>query len=94
MRIRSGQYTIRYAAGVYWIVDIVQIGPDYKPPFSVNGCGALIFKCMLAGSSEIEVIESMQQEYGIEAAQAKEDISQFLEQLAIKGIVIEKDEDN
>lgn len=81
------QYILRYAAGRYWIIKIDQQEPYYVPPFLVNECGAAIWKGLEAGYNTEELAKLLENQYGIDSAEAFIDIKDFLEQLANKEII-------
>ena len=82
------QYRLRQATGINWIVKTNQQEADYVPPFSVNECGALIWKEYEAGSEIDEISSLLQSQYGISSEEAIKDLGSFLEQLSSVGIII------
>lgn len=82
---KEKQTALRYAAGVYWLLDMEQKGSDYHRPVMLNECGACIWERHIAGDTEQEIVEWMKNEYGISPEQAKDDVSRFMEQLRKQG---------
>lgn len=80
------RYQLRYAAGVYWLLDMEQDGMNYQKPIPLNECGAYIWEQLRQGRTVAELTETMCAEYGIDKAEAKKDIEDFLAQLQQYGI--------
>lgn len=74
------KFQLRYAAGLYWLLDMEQKGPDYIKPIAVNEVGAYIWS-MLQEKTKDEVIQALGDKYGIPVDEAKRDIEEFLEQI-------------
>jgi len=85
-RIKS-RYQLRYAAGGYWLLDMEQDGAMYRPPLSVNGVGADIWKGLLEGWNFEQIIKELSLEYGVSKEEIGPDVQQFYEQLAIHGVL-------
>jgi hypothetical protein len=83
------RYRIRKAAGLYWLVDLQQKRGCYQRPLSFNETGALICERLEAGDSNDGIAHYISSHYGIGLEEAKTDVSDFLEQLKINGIVLE-----
>ena len=81
-----GNYQLRKAAGLYWLLDLEQSGFDYKKPLPLNESGAKIWRLIQAGMPEEEMAAAFAADYGIGMEQAREDIGLFLQQLRKQGI--------
>lgn len=81
------KYRLRYAAGLYWLLDVEQKGQEYRKPISMNECGALICQRAMEGHTEEELAKELVKQYGIEDAKAKKDVAEFLEQLRAQGAI-------
>lgn len=75
------RYQLRYAAGLYWLIDMEQSGADYISPVPLNEVGARIWGMFESGMSEQQVSEQLCCEYDISAEQAREDVRDFVSQL-------------
>lgn len=85
-----GRYQLRYAAGRYWLLDMMQDELSYKPPLSMNEVGADILKMIFQRMSTKEIAELLSKEYDILEESAKEDVIQFRNELMRFGITIEE----
>lgn len=88
MRVNSG-YSIRKAAGSYWLLDMKQNGKDYKEPIELNESGARIWELASQGRDISFIAEYLVKQYGIGIEMAKEDVRQFLKGLEAAGVSIE-----
>lgn len=85
---KIGRYQLRSAAGQYWLIDMEQNGSNYIPPVGMNETGAMILESFLKGGNVDACAAKLQEEYGIDFAEAKEDAAAFLDQLRAKGVQI------
>lgn len=84
------RYQLRYAAGLYWLLDMEQTGAAYKKPVTMNECGAYIWQNYIeSASSEEEIADMLHMRYGISSGEALEDIREFLKQLQKQGVVFD-----
>ncbi len=81
------KYTLRYAAGIYWLIEIDQRKPNYVQPLPMNETGALIWKWMKAGYTPKDITKMLHNQYKITCEEANKDVRGFLEQLSIMGII-------
>ncbi len=81
------RYQLRYAAGLYWLLDMEQTGEIYKKPVTMNECGAYIWQNYIKSVSEEEIADMLHMRYGISYEEALEDIREFIEQLQKQGIL-------
>lgn len=80
------RYQLRYAAGVYWLVNIEQPGGSYISPVPLNEGGAKIWSMLENGTSMTDICEQLSGEYDIPPEQAREDVRDFITQLHSKRI--------
>ena len=80
------KYQLRYAAGLYWLLDMEQAGASYTPPLPLNNGDAQIWKLFESGLSEEQVCEWLCEKYEISSKQAREDVCGFVMQLQAKNI--------
>lgn len=88
--IQSGRkYQLRYAAGLYWLIDMEQSGGSYISPLPLNEVGSKIWELIDGGLSILEICEQLSGTYAIPLAQAQKDVRDFLDQLRSKRIDLE-----
>lgn len=80
------RYQLRYAAGIYWLLDTCQDGVPYKKPLPMNEMGAAIWKMMIRGHSREQIATALCQEYRTDRDVVLRDVEQFQAQLAEYGI--------
>ena len=83
----GGRYQLRYAAGLYWLIDMIQSGGTYVSPVPLNECGAQIWKMFESGMPESEICRYLCDEYQISYEQAESDVRDFIAQLSAQRIV-------
>lgn len=82
-------YQIRYAAGMWWLIDVNQNGFDYKSPQSLNDTGMYIYIRLSEGKSVSRIAEDMNKDFGISVVDAIKDIKEFIGIMDEKGILRE-----
>lgn len=82
------RYQLRYAAGLYWLINLEQSAADYISPVPLNDVGAEIFRRFERGMTEAEICKWMCEEFDISSEQAQEDIRDFITQLKSKSVVL------
>lgn len=75
------RYQLRYAAGLYWLLDMEQEGVPYKKPLTINSVGAYIWQLLVNGGKQEDIAEKLSEEYQVDREEALRDISCFLKQL-------------
>lgn len=89
------RYQIRYAAGVYWVLDMRQNGKEPVRPVMLNESGAGLLRMLLNNQPREALVEYLCQLYELDRQQAKQDVADFVEQMRKEGIVLpEEKEDN
>lgn len=78
---RGSQYQMRYAAGIYWLLDMNQKGVPYKKPLATNEVGARIWELTEQGENDETIAEKLSVEYQVEREVIRDDIKQFRMQL-------------
>lgn len=76
-----GDYQLRYAAGMYWLLNTKQRGFNYIKPLSLNECGAHLWQMLSEGADNTEIVNRLCEEYGLERGDALRDVEDFLKQL-------------
>ncbi len=76
-----GDYQLRYAAGIYWLLNMKQRGFDYIRPLALNECGAYIWQMLCEGNDKFKIVDNLCKEFRIERDEALKDTEYFLEQL-------------
>lgn len=84
----KNHYQLRYAAGVYWLLDMEQTGKEYKRPIVMNGCGAYIWQNYIERVPEDRIADLLHERYGISREEALADINQFIEELKEQGVFV------
>lgn len=82
----TSSYQLRYAAGLYWLLDMEQSGVPYHRPLALNEVGADIWKLLAQGEEEEKIAEKLSAEYQVSPEAIREDIAQFRQQLEQAGI--------
>ena len=80
------RYQLRYAAGLYWLLDMEQPGVPYKKPLSMNEIGADIFRMMAKGLDREQIVEVLCREYQMPRSVIQADVEQFQIRLVEFGI--------
>ena len=75
------QYQMRYAAGIYWLLDMNQDGVPYRKPLATNEVGARIWELTQQGYDDEAIAEMLSAEYQVERNMISEDIKNFRLQL-------------
>lgn len=84
------RYQLRRAAGLYWLIDMEQSGVPYISPVPLNEGGAKIWELIESGASVADISGRLSDMYGIAPAQARRDVTDFIEQLRSKRIDLEE----
>lgn len=80
----NNRYSLRYAGGIYWLLDREQTGLPYREPIPMNAVGAEIWKQLAAGRTEEEIVAFLSAEYDVSQDLVRQDVVQFREQLAMQ----------
>ena len=83
-------YQLRYAAGIYWLLDMGQPGDPYRKPLPLNEMGAAIWTMMEKGLDLEEISADLAAEYGISQEEVGKDVREFCQQLKRQGIKAHK----
>lgn len=90
LKILDNCYTLRCAAGRYWLLDTAQPGIPYKKPLCLNEVGAKIWEMIELEYSLSKISSTLAEEYEVSAEDVKEDVLQYLNQLKSYGVKIEE----
>lgn len=74
-------YQLRYAAGMYWLLNVKQRGFDYIRPLCLNESGAYLWQMLCEGMDKMKIADRLCNEFGLECEEALKDVEDFLEQL-------------
>ncbi len=86
--MREKRYILRHAAGMDWIIQVNQHEAVYVAPIAVNASGAMMWHLLESGSGVEELAQTLQTQFGIDAAQALRDTEDFCQHLTDSGIQI------
>jgi len=89
MRIVNNSYSLRKAAGYYWLLDMKQIGIPYKRPMSLNEIGAQIWDLLEREYTLTAICREIATEYNAEEEEIEKDVLEFVNQLKAYGVHIE-----
>ena len=81
------KYQLRYAAGLYWLLQMDQSGEDCLRPVILNECGAYIWNLSQMGNRLDHIVRQVCEKYGILEAEALTDVTEFLDTLHQQGIM-------
>ncbi len=76
-----GDYQLRYAAGMYWLLNTKQRGLRYIRPLSFNECGTHLWRMLCEGADKAQIVNRLCEEYGLGHEAALKDVEDFLKQL-------------
>ena len=82
------KYQLRYAAGLYWLLDMQQSGESYKSPVPLNEAGAELWRKFAGGMSEAQVCGWLCEQYDLSTEQAQSDVHDFVEQLRSNDVAL------
>lgn len=83
---KQGKYQLRYAAGIYWLLDMEESGREKISPLLLNECGAYIWRLHQNGNTMDEVVARLCEKYGLTNSEASADVSEFFAELEKQGI--------
>ena len=84
----GARYQLRYAAGLYWLIDMEQSGDSYISPVPLNESGAKLWRMIGSGTSRAEICRQLCAEYEISEEQALSDLHDFIGQLQTQRVDI------
>ena len=86
MKIKR-EFVLREIAGDILLVPVGKTALDLNGMLTLNEVGAEIWKMLPEVESEEEIVERLLQDYEVEPAQVREDVSAFLNRLRTLGIL-------
>lgn len=86
MKIKR-EFVLREIAGDILLVPVGKTALDLNGMLTLNEVGAEIWKMLPEAESEGEIVERLLQDYDADAAQVREDVSEFLGRLRELGIL-------
>ncbi|MGN1307647.1 MAG: PqqD family protein [Faecousia sp.] len=81
------EFVLREIAGDILLVPVGKAALDLNGMLTLNEVGAEIWKMLPEVESEEEIVERLLQDYEVEPAQVREDVSAFLNRLRTLGIL-------
>lgn len=85
-KTKTARYQLRHAAGIYWALDMWQSGKTQVRPIPLNACGAFLFRLLQEDASTERMVAALCAEYGLQEADAREDVLAFCGQMQAAGI--------
>ena len=85
--VRSQSVVARVVAGETLIVPIRAKVGDLASIYSFNGTGSLIWKLLESPKTFAQLAGAVAQEYDIDAQQAERDVTEFVNELKVVGLV-------
>lgn len=82
------RYQLRYAAGLYWLLDMQQSGASYVNPVPMNEGGARLWNMFERGMPKADVCKWFGETYDLSLEQAQQDVQDFIEQLRSNGVAL------
>jgi hypothetical protein len=87
------KYQLRYAAGIYWLLQMEQSGETDLPPIMLNECGAYIWNLYQEGKQFDQISAHVSEKYEIKQKAAAADVTEFFDTLQQQGIMIQMEQD-
>jgi len=87
MKIK-GNFILRQIAGSWTAIRIVKDSAETRGVMSLNDTGALLWKELEQGCDMDHLADVLVREYGLDAAQAKADASDFVEKLRMLDCIV------
>ena len=85
----GAKYQLRYAAGLYWLIDMKQSGAGYISPVPLNESGAKLWRMIEDGIPQTEICRQLCEEYEISMEEARGDLQDFVRQLQTMRVDLE-----
>ena len=85
--VRSQSVVARLVGGEMLIVPIRSKVGDLASIYSFNGTGSLIWKLLDSPKTVTELATVVAQEYAVEPAQAERDVTDFVSEMKVAGLV-------
>lgn len=82
----ADRYQLRKVAGIYWLVDVLQSGFEYKKPLPLNESAATIWTMLSSGMSKREIAQELSEGDDSLVEVIISDIDEFIEQLNSAGV--------
>jgi len=84
------EYSLRYAAGAYWLFAVSETSENYRPPLRLNRMGADILRMAGQGLTSGQILQQLGREYEAQDeadfARLEADITAFWKTMADHGI--------
>lgn len=89
MRI-SDQYMLRQVADEYLVIPVGEAALKVKGLIGLSESGSLLYRKLLEGCGQEELVAALLAEYDIDRETARVDTAEFLDQMRRMGILIEE----
>ena len=86
MKIKDG-FMLREVAGSYIIVAVGNAVKEFNGMINLNETGALMWRVLEKGGDEQDILTALLNEYEVDEQTAKEDIKEFVNNLAKAGLL-------
>lgn len=86
MKIKDG-FVLREVAGQSIVIAVGGAAEKFNGIIKLNESCALLWKKLEVGATEQDLVEVLLNEYDVDEAQAKEDVSAFVESLTKAGLI-------
>lgn len=87
MKIKPG-YMMREVAETHVVVPTGEATLDFSGMMTLNGTGAFLWKQLAEDKAEPQLVNALMDEYEVDEATAKSDISAFLDKLKAAGLFV------
>lgn len=86
MRLKEN-LVLREIAGSWIIVPVGEMVVEFNGLMNVSESGALLWRRLVDGSTEDELVDVLLNEYSVDKETAKTDVEEFISQLREKGLL-------
>jgi len=86
MKLKDG-FMLREVAGTWIVVPLAQRVVEFNGLMTLTESGALLWKKLQQGSDMEEMVQFLQEEYDVDDKVAREDINEFMESIAERGLI-------
>ena len=86
MKIRY-EFVARSIAGEHFLVPIGEAARQFSGMFALNELGAFLWEAIPGAVDEAELVDRVLDEYEVDQATARQDVSEFLDNLRAMGIL-------
>lgn len=80
LKIKNG-FMLRQVAGNYIVIGVGAEAVDFNGMVTINETGAFLWKILENGADKEDLLSALMDEYDVDEASAKKDITEFLQKL-------------